>query len=193
MRHLLLAGLLLMAPAALAQRAPTVATPTPEAAPAAAQAPAATPAPATTPAPASTESAAPGSADQALLRAILWANDSAPEEIRVIAIEDLALLGDPRALGPLSALLGDSNPRVQSAAVRAVALFQHPRAEEILVSVIRSTRLPDALKLQALDGLLYQRTASARATLESSSRDPHLPLAVQSAALNVAARWGAAK
>jgi hypothetical protein len=176
MRHLLLAGLLLMAPAALAQGA------------------AAAPAPTSAPAPASAESAtAPGSPDAALLRGILWATDPAPEEIRVIAIEDLALLGDPRALGPLSALLGDSNPRIQSAAVRAVALFQHPRAEEILSSVVRSARLPDALKIQALDGLLYQRTPSARATLESASRDPHLPLAIQSAALNVAARWGAAK
>jgi hypothetical protein len=176
MRQLLLAGLLLMAPAALAQGA------------------AAAPAPTSAPAPAPAESAtAPGSPDAALLRGILWATDPSPEEIRVIAIEDLALLGDPRALGPLSALLGDPNPRIQSAAVRAVALFQHPRAEEILSSVVRSTRLPDALKIQALDGLLYQRTPSARATLESASRDPHLPLAIQSAALNVAARWGVAK
>ncbi|WP_224248695.1 HEAT repeat domain-containing protein [Hyalangium gracile] len=168
MRPLLLAGLLLTAPAALAQGAAS--------------------------APGSTEpAAAPVSPDVALLRGILWTTEPAPEEIRAIAIEDLALLGDPRALGPLSALLWDPNPRIQSAAVRAVALFQHPRAEEILIGVVRSTRLPDAVKLQALDGLLYQRTPTARAAIEGASRDPRLPYAIQSAALNVAARWGAAK
>jgi HEAT repeat protein len=169
MRHLLLAGLLLAAPTVLAQST------------AGAQAP--------------TESAAGAfvGPDQALLRGILWATEPAPEEIRAIAIEDLALLGDPRALDPLSALLWDPNPRVQQAAVRAVALFQPPRPEEILSSVLRSTRLPDALKIQALDGLLYQRTPSARTTVEAASRDQRLPLAIQSAALNVAARWGGTK
>lgn len=164
MRHLLLVGLLLAAPTALAQG--------------------------TAAAPATGPIVGP---DQALLRAILWATEPGPEEIRTIAIEDLALLGDPRALAPLSALLWDPNPRIQQAVVRAVALFQHPRAEEILSSVVRNTRLPDALKIQALDGLLYQRTPSARATVEATSRDPRLPLAIQSAALNVAARWGGAK
>ena len=168
MRHLLLAGLLLAAPPVLAQG--------------------------TAAAPASTASAgAAVGPDQALLRGILWATEPAPEEIRVIAIEDLALLGDPRALAPLSALLWDPNPRIQQAVVRAVALFQHPRAEEILSSVVRNARLPDALKIQALDGLLYQRTPSARATVEAASRDPRQSLAIQSAALNIAARWGAPK
>ncbi|WP_224362076.1 HEAT repeat domain-containing protein [Hyalangium versicolor] len=172
MRHLLLAGFLLTAPAALAQG--VAAEPAPSESTAAA-------------------TSAPVSPDVALLRAILWTSEPAPDEIRAIAIEDLALLGDARALGPLSALLGDPNPRVQTAAVRAVALFQHPRAEEILTSVVRSTRLPDALKIQALDGLLYQRTPSAKAAVEAASRDPRLPYAIQSAAMNVAARWGAAK
>jgi hypothetical protein len=164
MRHLLLAGLLLAAPTVLAQG--TAAAPT---------------------------AGAFVGPDQALLRAILWATEPAPEEIRIIAIEDLALLGDPRALAPLSALLWDPNPRIQQAAVRTVALFQHPRAEEILSSVVRNARLPDALKIQALDGLLYQRTPSARATVDAASRDPRQPAAIQSAALNIAARWGAAK
>ncbi|KFE70803.1 HEAT repeat domain-containing protein [Hyalangium minutum] len=168
MRHLLLAGFLLAAPTALAQG--------------------------TAAAPASSESVnSPIGADAALLRGILWATQPAPEEIRTLAIEDLALLGDPRALGPLSAMLWDPNPRIQQATVRAVAAFQHPLAEEILTSVVRSTRLPDALKVQALEGLIYQRTPSARGTVETASRDPRLPLAVQSAALNVAARWGGTK
>jgi HEAT repeat protein len=171
MRHLLLAGLLLAAPTALAQGAAA--------------------------APALPETAAPTSApvgpDAALLRAVLWTTESTPDEIRAIAVEDLALLGDPRALGPLSALLWDPNPRIQTAAVRAVALFQHPRAEEILASVLRGARVPDAVKIQALDGLLYQRTPSARALVESASKDPRQPYAVQSAALAVAARWGGSK
>jgi len=128
-------------------------------------------------------------ADAALLRGLLWATEPNPEEIRIIAIEDLALLGDPRALNPLVALVWDPNPRIQAAALRAVALFQHPRAEEILSGVVRHPKFPDAMKIQALDGLLYQRTASARSTVEAAARDPRLPLAVQSAALNVAARW----
>jgi len=169
MRHLLLAGILLAAPTALAQGV------------------------AAAPASPASATAAPMGADAALLRGILWATQPAPEEIRTLAIEDLALLGDPRALGPLSALLWDPNPRIQQAVVRAVALFQHPLAEEILTNVVRSTRLPDALKIQALDGLLYQRTPSARGTVETASRDPRLPLALQSAALNVAARWGATR
>jgi hypothetical protein len=164
MRHLLLAGFLLAAPPALAQGA--------SAAPA---------------------DSAPVGPDPALLRALLWAAEPAPEEIRAIAIEDLALLGDPRALGPLSTFLWDPNPRVQAAAVRAIALFQHPRAEELLGGVVRNPRLPDALKIQALDGLLYQRTPTARATVEAASKDPRLPIALQSAALNVVARWGGAK
>jgi HEAT repeat protein len=165
MRHLLLVGLLLAAPTALAQGV------------------------AAAPAPNESAAAAPGGPDAALLRGLLWATESYPEEIRTLAIEDLALLGDPRALGPLSALFWDPNPRIQAAALRAVGLFQHPRAEELLTGVVRSSRLPDALKIQALDGLLYQRTPSARATVEGISRDPRLPLVVQSAALNVAARW----
>lgn len=163
MRHLLLAGFLLTAPPALAQGA------------------------------SAPSESAPVGPDQALLRGILWTTEPAPEEIRTIAIEDLALLGDPRALSPLSVLLWDPNPRIQAAAVRAIGLFQHLRAEEILSSAVRNPRLPDAVKIQALDGLLYQRTPSARATVETASRDPRLPLAIQSAALNVAARWGGAK
>ncbi|SEN07699.1 HEAT repeat-containing protein [Stigmatella aurantiaca] len=129
------------------------------------------------------------SEDTALLRGLLWATEPTPEEVRAMAIEDLALLADPRALNPLAALLWDPSPRIQAAALRAVALFQHPRAEEILTQVVRHTQLPDALKLQALDGLLYQRTASARATVGAVSKDPRLPAALQSAALSVLARW----
>ncbi|WP_037583352.1 HEAT repeat domain-containing protein [Stigmatella aurantiaca] len=173
MRHLLLASLLLPSLPAFAQATPP--------APSSLQAPEETP-------PAASRGGAV-SEDTALLRGLLWATEPTPEEIRAMAIEDLALLGDPRALNPLASLLWDPNPRVQASALRAVALFQHPRAEEILTLVVRHPRLPDALKIQALDGLLYQRTASARATVEAVSKDPRLPSALQSAALAVVARW----
>ncbi|MBZ4414045.1 HEAT repeat domain-containing protein [Myxococcus faecalis] len=134
--------------------------------------------------------AVPGD-DAAFLRALLWAARPAPEEIRAIAVEDLALLGDPRALDSLAIHLWDPNPRTQQAVLRAVALFQHPRAEEILGNVVRHPRMPDALKIQALNGLIFQRTASARRTLQDATTDARLTSAVQNAARAVAAQWEA--
>jgi HEAT repeat protein len=115
----------------------------------------------------------------------------APEEVRAIAIEDVALLGDARALDSLAALLWDSNPRIQQSALRAVALFQHPRAEEILGNVVRHPRMPDALKIQALNGLIFQRTATARRTVQDTAVDTRLTAPVQNAAHTVAAQWEA--
>ncbi|WP_244222444.1 HEAT repeat domain-containing protein, partial [Corallococcus praedator] len=129
--------------------------------------------------------------DTALLRGLLWAAEPAPEEIRTLAIEDLALLGDPRALDPLAAFIWDPNPRIQQAALRAVALFQHRRAEEILGNVVRHPRLPDALKIQALGGLLYQRTPTARRSVQDVAADSRVGYAVQNAARSVAAQWDA--
>ncbi|RKG73621.1 HEAT repeat domain-containing protein [Corallococcus terminator] len=129
--------------------------------------------------------------DAALLRGLLWAAEPAPEEIRTLAIEDLALLGDARALDPLAALIWDPNPRIQQAALRAVALFQHRRAEEILGNVVRHPRLPDALKIQALGGLLYQRTPTARRSVQDVAADSRVGYAVQNAARSVAAQWDA--
>src|SRR4051812_13159775 len=57
-------------------------------------------------------------ADASLLRGLLYATEPAPTEIRVIAVEDLGLIGDPRALNPLAQLLMDPNPAVQAAALR---------------------------------------------------------------------------
>jgi HEAT repeat protein len=172
MRPLPLASLLLLSPPVFAQAVPPV--------PLALQAPEEPPA---------TARGGAAGEDTALLRGLLWATEPTPEEVRAMAIEDLALLADPRALNPLAALLWDPSPRIQSSALRAVALFQHPRAEEILAQVVRHPQLPDALKLQALDGLLYQRTASARSTVEALSKDPRVPVSLQSAALGVLARW----
>ncbi len=184
MRPLLAAALLLTA-AAHAQ-APSSAPPAaaPRASLKADRAPAAA-APARPPAEGSAQ-------DVALLRGLLWAAEPGPEEIRALAIEDLALLGDPRALDPLAAFIWDPNPRIQQAALRAVALFQHRRAEEILGNVVRHPRLPDALKIQALGGLLYQRTPTARRVVQDVAADSRVGYAVQNAARSVASQWEAA-
>ncbi|MFP2912844.1 HEAT repeat domain-containing protein, partial [Pyxidicoccus sp. 3LFB2] len=127
--------------------------------------------------------------DTAVLRALLWAAKPAPEEVRAIAIEDMALLGDARALDSLATFMWDPNPRIQQAALRAVALFQHPRAEEILGNVVRHPRMPDALKIQALNGLIFQRTATARRTVQDAALDRRLTSPVQNAARTVATQW----
>src|SRR5689334_16752285 len=55
--------------------------------------------------------------DRAFARAIAAVFEPVPEEIRVLAVEDLALLGDPRALNVLASLLLDSNPKISAAAL----------------------------------------------------------------------------
>ncbi|MBN9684413.1 MULTISPECIES: HEAT repeat domain-containing protein [unclassified Corallococcus] len=184
MRPLLAAALLLTAAAhAQAPSAPPAAAP--KAAPKPEKAPAERAAPARPPADA-------GASDASLLKGLLWAAEPAPEEIRTLAIEDLALLGDARALDPLAAFIWDPNPRIQQAALRAVALFQHRRAEEILGNVVRHPRLPDTLKIQALGGLLYQRTPTARRVVQDVAADSRVGYAVQNAARSVASQWEAA-
>ncbi|QSQ27235.1 HEAT repeat domain-containing protein [Pyxidicoccus parkwayensis] len=188
MRLLLLAGLLLAATAARAQARPRPAAPA-KSAPAREQPAPASEAPTPPPPPPSEASTATGPDDTALLRTLLWAMKPAPEEVRAIAIEDVALLGDARALDSLAALLWDANPRIQQAALRAVALFQHPRAEEILGNVVRHPRMPDALKIQALNGLIFQRTSTARRTVQDAALDARLTAPVQNAARTVVAQW----
>lgn len=121
-------------------------------------------------------------ADTALARALVYAFEPAPQEIRVVAIQDVGLLGDLRALNPLAHLVFDPNPALQSAALRAVSLFTAPRAEEILCNVARHPSLPERLKLQAIQGLAFQRTASAREFLLQLSTASGTSPAVSSAA-----------
>lgn len=179
MSPLLVAGLLLVT-AAPARTPASPARPAAE-----------SPRPAPAPPAASAPSPAASPDDTALLRALLWAARPAPEEIRAIAVEDLALLGDARALDSLATYLWDPNPRLQQAVLRAVALFQHPRAEELLGNVVRHPRMPDALKIQAVNGLVFQRTASARRTVQDATIDSRLSSPVQNAARAVAAQWDA--
>lgn len=100
-------------------------------------------------------------AELAFIRALVWAFEPAPIEIRSQAIEDLGLLGDPRALNPLATLSLDPNESVARAAVRAVATIRHPRAEEILSNLVRHPHVPLSIKQLALAMLPYQNTPSA--------------------------------
>lgn len=108
--------------------------------------------------------------DQALLRAMGWAVEPAPLEIRAQAIEDLGLLGDSRALNLLAQLSVDPNPIIASAAVRALSSMRHPRAEEILGNIVRHPTLPESLKLQALTMLPFQNTWSAFHSVATMAR-----------------------
>ncbi|MBI3185104.1 MAG: HEAT repeat domain-containing protein [Myxococcales bacterium] len=128
--------------------------------------------------------------DTALLRAVLYAFEPAPEEIRVTAVEDLALLGDARALNALTQLVFDQNLAVQAAAIRSVSRFQTPRAEEILANVIRHPQLPALLKLQSVEAMVLQRSATARELLLRVSRSTSYGHNISSAARLALERWG---
>ncbi len=110
-------------------------------------------------------------ADAALGRALVWAFEPNPEEIRLMAIEDLALLGDPRALDGLLLLVRHPRGRIQGTALRSISRFQTPRAEQILTEVVSSADFPEPLRLMAVDFLVYQRTPSAKAFLASVQKD----------------------
>ncbi len=115
-------------------------------------------------------------ADVAVLRAITYLFEPAPREIRVLAVGDVALLGDPRGLDPLSHMILDPDPVVAEAAVNAVARFKHPRAEQILANVAHHPSLSVALKLAAVRGLPFQDTPSSRELLtELSTSDRQAP------------------
>ncbi len=108
-----------------------------------------------------------GDSDPALLRALLFAFEPAPTEIRVIAIEDLGILGDPRALNPLAQLVMDPNVTVQLAALRSISSIQHPRAEAILANIVRHPAINETVKLAAIDALLFQNTRASITFLQS--------------------------
>ncbi|HEY0880491.1 MAG TPA: HEAT repeat domain-containing protein, partial [Archangium sp.] len=57
-------------------------------------------------------------ADLAFIRAVQWAFEPSPPEIRTQAIEDLGLLGDARSLNLLAPLTLDANQVYARAAVR---------------------------------------------------------------------------
>ncbi|MBK7860598.1 MAG: HEAT repeat domain-containing protein [Archangiaceae bacterium] len=124
-------------------------------------------------------------ADAAVLRAILFAFEPAPTEIRVIAIEDLGILGDARVLNPLANLVMDPNPVVQAAALRAIGSIQHPRAEAILANIVRHPSLNERVKASAIDALLFQNTPSAVAFLAFLTRTTQIHPMLQQQARRV--------
>lgn len=111
----------------------------------------------------------PTEADVAVLRAIAYMFEPAPREVRVLAVGDVALLGDPRALDALAHMILDPDPQVAQAAVEAVTRFRHPRAEQILANVIHHPSLTVGLKLAAVRGLPFQDTPSSRELLTELS------------------------
>jgi len=125
-------------------------------------------------------------ADLALFRAMQWAFEPAPTEIRIQAVEDLGLLGDPRGLNAAAQFVLDPNPRLVRAAIRAIGAIRHPRAEEILSNVVRHPSIPDATKVAALEVLPFQNTWSAIRFVHTSARNTALPYAVLQAAQRIA-------
>lgn len=111
-------------------------------------------------------------ADGAFLRAIQWAFEPAPPEIRSQAIEDLGFLGDARALNALAVLTLDPNPQLARAAIRAVATIRHPRAEEILSNLVRHPSAPLPTKQQALALIPFQNTPTALRFVHWFARQP---------------------
>jgi HEAT repeats len=120
------------------------------------------------------------SADVAFDAALAQVFEPAPIEIRVRAVENVGLLGDVRGLNPLAHLALDPNPLLAQAAVRAVGLMQHPRAEEILTDLIFHPVPNEATKQLALRMLAFQNTNSARMTIGrlAAGRSGNTPLVV---------------
>lgn len=119
--------------------------------------------------------AAQSGRDVALTRAVLWAFEPAPTEVRTQAIEDLGLLGDTRALNALAQLSLDPNPAYARAAVRAIGAIRHARAEEILSNIIRHPTIAEATKMAALEALPFQNTWSAMRFVHNSARSSATP------------------
>jgi HEAT repeat protein len=125
-------------------------------------------------------------ADVALFRAQQWVFEPAPPEIRVQALEDLGLLGDPRGLNVAAQFILDPNPRLARAAVRAIGSIRHPRAQEILSNVVRHPLVPHSTKILALEALPFQNTWAAFRFVQASARNGALPAPVLNAARRLA-------
>ncbi|MFL5321745.1 MAG: HEAT repeat domain-containing protein [Myxococcaceae bacterium] len=130
-----------------------------------------------------------GDADKALATALAYAFEPAPDEIRAIAIEDLALLADPRAVDPLATLILDANPAVATAAVHALGTFTTPRATQVLENVIRHPRISPNVKELAIKALPFHRRQRARDFLASIAKNSAYPQNLQRAAADALAAF----
>ncbi len=113
-------------------------------------------------------------ADAALGRALVWAFAPGPEEVRLLAIDELVLLGDPRALDALFQLLRHPRGRIAGTALRGISRFAHPRAETLLAEAVAAPELAEPLRVAAIEYLVYQRTPSTKAFLTSVKNDYRL-------------------
>lgn len=132
--------------------------------------------------PAGVTRVAAGERDRALLNGVLNFSAPAPAEVRAMAAEDLAFLQDPRALNVLAQAVLDHQVPVQRAALRAIAAFRHPRAEQVLRNVCLHPSASMATRTSALQSLVYQRTHSSLAFLKEAAGRKSLPAPLREAA-----------
>ncbi|MFO0600138.1 MAG: HEAT repeat domain-containing protein [Myxococcaceae bacterium] len=126
-------------------------------------------------------------ADVAYLRALAWAFEPAPQEIRAQAIEDLGFLGDTRALNALAVMTLDANAVISKAAIRAVGTMRSPRAEEILGNLVRHPTVSPANRLLALSLMPFQNTPTALRFVHIAARQLGVTPEIGQAARGMAA------
>jgi len=114
--------------------------------------------------------AAPADADRALIAAIAAAVEPGPLEVRVLAIEELGLLGDVRAV-PLvrRILLAEPQVALQRAAVRALRALGTAQAVSVLDEALKSGRLSSEGSREVLAALPSLRWEASRAALTWAS------------------------
>lgn len=114
--------------------------------------------------------AAPADADRALIAAIAAAVEPGPLEVRVLATEELGLLGDVRAV-PLvrRILLAEPQVALQRAAVRALRALGTAQAVSVLDEALKSGRLSTEGSREVLAALPYLRWEASRAALTWAS------------------------
>jgi HEAT repeat protein len=104
-------------------------------------------------------------ADRAFVAAVQEAVRPAPVEVRVLAVEDLGLLGDPRATSLLRRLLfAERSVAIQRAAVRALRALGTAEAAQVLDEALR-VQLPLEVSTELVLALPYLRWTRARETL----------------------------
>lgn len=119
---------------------------------------------------------APSDADRALIAASSAAVEPGPLEVRVLAVEDLGLLGDGRAVPLLRRLLvTEQHPALQRAAVKALRALGSPAAASVLDEALRTARLSLEGARELLSALPWLRWEQSRATLQWAAASAALP------------------
>lgn len=127
-------------------------------------------------------------ADRAFAAAVEEAVRPAPVEVRVWAVEDLGLLGDPRATMLLRRLLfSERHAAIQRAAVRALRALGNAEATQVLDEALR-VQLPLEVSTELVLALPYLRWARAREALVWAA-GAEAPLALREVAALSLARF----